>query len=102
MKYESSTPLDYRGNSQHIVKVNINGEDKEYYVVSERCESKTRYGEPFNHLDMYQKVWTYELLEFVKVKVKTKEQIAAEESVSKAKEALIAAENALKAVKESK
>lgn len=34
-------------------------------------------------------------------KVKTKEQIAAEESVAKAKEALKAAENALKIVKEN-
>jgi len=36
------------------------------------------------------------------VKVKTKEEIAAEESVAKAKEALKAAENALKTVKEKK
>ena len=37
-----------------------------------------------------------------KLSVETKEQIAAEESVAKAKEALKAAENALKVVKEGK
>lgn len=36
------------------------------------------------------------------LKVKTNEEKAAEESVNKAKEALLAAENALKAVKEKK
>ena len=47
-----------------------------------------------NHKFVYEEVRT--------VKVKTIEQVAAEESVAKAKEALKAAENALKAVKEQK
>ena len=41
---------------------------------------------------------TYQTVQMVE---KTKEQIAAEESVAKAKEALLAAENALKVVKEN-
>ena len=103
MKYTSSTPLDYWGNKHNLIKVNINGEDKEYCVISESQETESWYDdEPFHLFQTHSRVYTYELVEFVKVKVKTKEEIAAEESVVKAKEALKAAENALKVVKEGK
>ena len=72
-------------------------------VISESQETESWYDdEPFHLFQTHCRVYTYELVEFVKVKVKTKEEIAAEESVAKAKEALKAAENALKVVKEKK
>lgn len=103
MTYTTDTPIDYRGNSNHIVKVSVNGVDKEYCIISERRETRSWFDEPaMGYYKMNRDVWVYELIEFVKVKIKSKEQIAAEESVAKAREALKAAENALKAVKEGK
>lgn len=103
MTYTTDKPLDYRGSTNDLVKVNINGIDKEYCVISERCETRSWFDEaPMHCYKMNNRVWVYELVEFIKVKTKTKEEIAAEESVSKAKEALKAAENALKIVKEQK
>jgi hypothetical protein len=98
MIYESLTPLSVGGIRQPIV-VKINEEEKIYYVVSERVIMSDNvcgmWGKPYP-------VYTYEMTEISQVKLPTKEEIAAEESVAKAKEALKAAENALKAVKESK
>lgn len=100
--YRSSTKLDFEGNTNHLVKINIGGEDKLYYVVSEKRteEFENCQWYDMNYCsDMYI-IWTYELSEFRMVKTKSNEQIAAEQSVTKAKEALKAAENALKIIKE--
>lgn len=103
MTYTTDTPLDYRGSANHTVKININGVDKEYCVIQERWETRSWFDEaPMSCYKMNQRVFTYELVEVMEVKAKSKEEIAAEESVTKAKEALKAAENALKVVKESK
>jgi hypothetical protein len=101
MTYNSLTRLDYNsfGNSK-TVKVQIGEEEKEYVVVSENITCESVYTD--FHSYRGQTVYSYELHEIIKVKIKTPEQIAAEESVTKAKEALKAAENALKIVKEQK
>lgn len=105
MTYSSSTPLDYELKGEcRTIKVKFGDEEKEYCVLSVNISNPFypgEYGFSFcrgNNIKLY----TYELEEIQKVKVKTKEQIAAEESVAKAKEALKAAENALKVVKEGK
>lgn len=98
MIYESLTPLSVGGVYQPVV-VKINEEEKIYYVVSERVIMSN------SGCGMWDKpypVYTYEMTEVIQVKLPTKEQIAAEESVAKAKEALKAAENALKVVKGTK
>ena len=98
MVYESLTPLTASGRHQQVM-IRINGEEKIYHVLGERVVmSSTDSGWWGSSYPVY----IYELREFIQVKTKTKEQIAAEESVAKAKEALLAAENALKVVKESK
>jgi hypothetical protein len=98
MIYESLEPLSGDKVNQPVV-VNINGEEKLYYVVSERRTMSNTdcgmWGKPYL-------VYIYEMTQISQVKLKTKEEIAAEESVAKAKEALEAAENALKVVKERK
>ncbi|WP_391559705.1 hypothetical protein [Robertmurraya sp.] len=96
--YESLTPLTASGTYQQIM-VRINGEEKIYHVVSERVVMSSMdtgwWGSSYP-------IYIYELMEFQQVKMPTKEELAAEESVAKAKEALKAAENALKVVKEKK
>lgn len=98
MIYESLEPLSACGINQSVV-VNINGEEKLYYVISERVIMSNNgcgmWGKPYP-------VYTYEMTAISQVKLKTKEEIAAEESVAKAEEALKAAKNALRAVKEKK
>lgn len=98
MVYGSLTPLTASGQHQQVM-IRVNGEEKIYHVVSERVIISNT--DSFWWGSSYP-VYIYELREFIQVKTKTKEQIAAEESVAKAKEALLAAENALKAVKEKK
>jgi uncharacterized protein YceK len=98
MVYESLTPLTASGGCQQVM-IRINGEEKIYHVVNERVVMG---GTDSSWWGSSYPVYTYELREFIQVKTKTKEQIAAEESVAKAKEALKAAENALKVVKEKK
>lgn len=100
MTYNSLTRLDYRNNPSRTVKIIIGTEEKEYCVVSEGITCESVYTD-FKSWQG-QTVYSYELHEIVKIKIKTPEQIAAEESVAKAKEALEAAENALKVVKEQK
>jgi hypothetical protein len=100
MTYNSLTRLDYRNNPFRVVKITIGTEEKEYCVVSEGITCGSVYSDIYSYQN--QTVYSYELHEIVKVKTKTPEQIAAEESVAKAREALKAAENALKVVKEQK
>ncbi len=98
MIYESLKPLSNNVWNEPV-KVSINGEEKIYYIVSERVIVSNSgcgmWGNPYP-------VYTYEMTEVIQVKLPTKEQIAAEQSVAKAKEALEAAKLALKAIKESK
>lgn len=92
------------------VKILLEGEVKEFKITNERyfgigsggsgyinssagASGSIAYGGNGSSLINY----TYELRE---IKSKSSEEIAAEESVVKAKEALMAAENALKVVKE--
>jgi hypothetical protein len=98
MVYESLTPLTASGGRQQVM-IRINGEEKIYHVVSERMEMG---GTDSSWWGVSYPVYIYELREFIQVKTKTKEQIAAEESVAKAKEALKAAENALKVLTSQK
>jgi hypothetical protein len=102
MTYNSLTPIDYKMNDNGVrtIKIKIGDEEKEYCVVSVNISKHRDYGWWDFHLNPT--VYSYELEEINLVHVKTKEQKAAEESVAKAKEALKAAENALKAVKQSK
>lgn len=99
MTYNSLTRLEYYGNSRSKpVKIKVGDEEKEYIVMSESITCEPAY----SGFDFYRSVtvYSYDLREIVKVKQPSKEEVAAEESVIKAKEALKAAENALKVVKE--
>lgn len=97
MTYSSLTRLNYHNNNPtNPVKIKIGEEEKLYYVISESITQGHYWP------DRAAFVYEYELREVFVAKVKTKEEIAAEESVAKAKEALKAAENALKVVKENK
>lgn len=93
MVYESLTPLPHVHDS---VKIEINGESKLYHVISHQVIMK----KDGNFFSGSYPVYIYELIELWVIKTKSNEQIAAEESVAKDKEALEAAENALKVVKE--
>ncbi len=95
MTYSSLTRLNYQNNSQaNPVKIKIGEEEKIYYVISESITQ----GHYWPNSAAY--VYEYQLQEVMTVKLKTPEERAAEESVTKAKEALKAAENALKCIKE--
>lgn len=103
IRYTSNEPIEYRGNVNHIISVNIAGKDTKYRVISESCEMKSA---PIQNTvgwwfhPQQELVYHYELEEVKFIKVKSKEEIAAEESVAKAKDALKAAKNAWKVVKE--
>jgi hypothetical protein len=85
-------PIDINEYDQFTVQIN----DKDLHFQVAHSGPAMRF-EKY----MYPKeVWSIEGEQIQELKTKTKEQIAAEQSVAKAKEALIAAENALKAVKE--
>lgn len=100
--YTGNEPIEYRGNINHMININIAGKDKQYRVISESREIKEVGGQwAFGFMNREcEVVFHYHLEEIKIVKVKSKEEIAAEESLAKAKEALKAAENALKVVKE--
>lgn len=102
--YTSNEPIEYRGNVNHIININIAGKDKKYRVVTESREIKSVPEDiiGWSRLCFQQQelVYHYDLEEVKFVKVKRKEEIAAEESVAKAKEALKAAENSLKVIKD--
>ena len=100
MTYNSLTRLDYKNNPRNPIKIKIGEEEKEYYIVSENISRGSVYDD--YTLTSNEVYYSYELHEIRKIKVKTEQEKAAEESVAKAKEALKAAENALKIVKESK
>lgn len=105
MTYNSLTRLNYRNSNGglNIVKIKVADEEKDYCVLSESISSGADRGNWWDyHNNSNLVIYSYELEEILKVRTKTKEQIAAEESVAKAKEALKAAENALRVVKESK
>lgn len=80
-----------------LITLNLTGKEEKYCIIAEEHGYKDAgwFQEP-------EPVWTSTLQEVVLIKRPSKEEIAAEESVAKAKEALKAAENALKMVKESK
>lgn len=80
-----------------IITLKLTGKEEKYCITAEERELKD--GGWFNDATP---VWTSTLQELMFVTRPSKEEIAAEESVAKAKEALKAAENALKAVKEKK
>lgn len=100
MSYNSLTRLDFMPNSTKPIKIKILDQEKEYYVISETISRDTLSTD--YHMFQNYTVYEYELQEIVKVKLPTKEEIAAQESVAKAKEALKAAENALKVIKDKK
>jgi hypothetical protein len=85
-----------------MVKLNLTGKEELYAIIAEEHGMR---GDPswwgFSEPEV---IWKTTLQEVILVKHKQpcKEEIAAEESVAKAKEALKAAENALKIVKEGK
>lgn len=81
-----------------LVKLNFIGKDEFYRVVSERYGPPERWSTAWGNLEY---TYTTVLSECTVIETPSKEQIAAEESVAKAKEALLAAENALKCVKEN-
>ena len=90
------------------IKIKSNGSTKKFRIVSEQYFGGGSGGSSFaggigwhsSGGGSYSIQYTYELKE--NVKPKSLEELAAEESVAKAKEALKAAENALKAVKDGK
>lgn len=87
--------------TQGSVRLSFDGvEYKDYIIISEDygCREDSFYGHYDNSLST--PTWRTVLREIINLK--SKEQIAAEDSVAKAKEALKAAENALKVVKEKK
>lgn len=97
MSYSTLTRLNYHNNSQaNPVKIKIGEEEKLYYVISESITQ----GHYWPNSAAF--VYEYQLQEVILVHKPSKEEIAAKESVAKAKEALKAAENTLKVVKEGK
>lgn len=85
-------------DDQGVVKLNITGKEQLYVITAEQYG--TRNGYTYGWFSNQEMLWTTTLRELTTVRMPSKEEIAAEESVAKAKEALKAAENALKVVKE--
>lgn len=107
MTYNSLTRLNYRNSTGglDIVKIKVDDEEKDYCVLSESMSTGAEKGSWWDyHNNSNLIIYSYELEEIlrVRVKTKTKEEIAAEESVAKAKEALKAAENALEVLTSQK
>lgn len=88
-------PQDANG----LVKLNFTGKEECYRVVSERYGPPERWHTAWGNFEY---TYTTILSECTVIQAPPKEEIAAQESVAKAKEALKAAENALKCVKEKK
>ena len=81
-----------------MIKLNLTGKEELYAIIAEESgvrNNPTWWGESEQEI-----VWRTTLQEVILTKQRSKEEISAEESVAKAKEALKAAENTLKAVKE--
>lgn len=83
-----------------MTKLNLTGKDTLYAIIAE--EYGTRGSHIYGWFSEPEMIWRTTLQEVILVHKPSKEEIAAEESVAKAKEALQAAENALKCVKEKK
>lgn len=98
MTYNSLTPIDYKLNDNGVrtIKIRIGEEEKEYCLISVNVYSHPNYDGRGWAFPGSGTVYSYQLDEIIKVKLPSKEEIAAEQSVAKAKEALKAAENALK------
>lgn len=101
--YKTNTRLD----PESVIKITSNGKVKKFKITSEQYIGGGSGGVYVSGVggvgfigNNYSIHYTYELKETIKPK--SVEEIAAEESVAKAKEALLAAENTLKAVKEKK
>lgn len=85
-------------NNRGVFTMSINGDERHYVIVNESCDN-------INSSIFFEDNvlgWTTKLEEIRLVKLPTAEETAAYLSVEKAKEALKAAENALKAVKDKK
>lgn len=89
-------PLSFTEYDQFTIQ--IAGQDIHFQVMHANSKTNGGFGSGWEPTVV---TWRIEGQQIQQLKVKTKEEIAAEESVAKAKEALKAAENALKAVKES-
>lgn len=83
-----------------LTKLNLTGEDAVYAIVSETHGPKVKDRNWWS--TELENIWVTTLEEVILVQKPSKEELAAQESVAKAKEALKAAENALKVVKEQK
>lgn len=91
-------PFPVPVNEYNQFTLKLGGEEHHFQIQKGNWES-SRLGDMWRTKSTHYHV-TAERIH--KLTVKTKEQIAAEESVAKAKEALKAAENALKTIKEKK
>lgn len=89
-------PIEVNEYSQFTI--NIDGKDL-YFQVIDQFRNTSGGGGGWEIPKVY---WIIEGQQIQQLKVKTLEEKAAEESVAKAKDALKAAENALKIVKEQK
>lgn len=85
-------------DGQNITKLNITGKEQLYVITAEQYGTRT--GHTYGWFSNPEMLWTTTLREIITVSRPSKEEVAAEECVTKAKEALKAAENALKIVKE--
>lgn len=94
--WNEQCPIGINEFKQFTIK--IEGRDVHFQMMDCWFESK-----PANNFyEIPRKYYKLVAESIQKLTVKTKEEIAAEESVAKAEEALKAAKNALKAVKEEK
>lgn len=83
-------------NEYNQFTIKINDKDKYFQVRDYNWDRKR----PDNPYEIPHTSWSIYAQEIKKLTVKTPEEKAAEESVAKAKEALKAAENALKVIKD--
>jgi hypothetical protein len=99
-KIETRERLNKDRDGLGIVKLNLTGKEELYAIIAE--EHGVRSDPSWWGFSEPEVIWKTTLQEVITVKQPSKEQIAAEQSVAKAKEALKAAEKTLKAVKEGK
>ena len=99
-KIETRERLSKQRDGLGTIALNLTGEESLYMIIEENYGPRQGDNHSWFHEPEY--IYTTTLQEVIMVKQPSKEQIAAEESVAKAKEALKAAENALKCVKEQK
>jgi hypothetical protein len=98
-KIETRERLTKDRDGRGMIKLNLTGKEELYAIIAE--EHGVRDSRTYGWLSEPELVWRTTLQEVILVKTLSKEEIAAEQSVVKAKESLEAAQLTLRAVKEA-